>query len=467
MTTRKLTDYYPVYKDISDITGNLPSELKSKDSHLIGYNSDEPDISSPESTESPAIPGAIELVKLAERCGLSSVQTVVLIVKNAFEGHTLLSQNIRPDQIFDNGTIICGTEPEFLMASFYEQFGNYRSGFTEIWKLLNAMDPFLSEKRFYFLSDALVNNHLLRLPVSFFSSTDTRSIPEDHNPFIREADKSFELAILGESILGELEFIKRINLDYSEKFEESVHQLGLKGDILSHYKKKLALALFPDIHTEEELDDLMYRNLIEEKLKSNSKNEIPLNPVTDDNQSDPDRMRLINKTKVLYRHISKNCHEVHSSSDDDNSFSGLNRLFIEATNIYSQSVSTISDSYLQYICLTYILSRVIILRRNQKLEISESKRFLSELHGRELMLTKENISRIWRDLPAKMTQYRLTSFTDYKVKFTVNDNLTEMHSHFLKKQLNFIDEQIINIQKDIKDILNAKSSLINFPFNKN
>jgi uncharacterized phage infection (PIP) family protein YhgE len=212
----------------------------------------------------------------------------------------------------------------------------------------------------------------------------------------------------------------------------------------------------------------MYKNLIEEKLKSPSKNEINyITEVSVESQTEAAVSQLNSKTKVLYRYISKNCHEVHNGMEEGCSFPELNTLFIEATIIYSEPVSTISDSFLHYISMSFLLSKVVTLRKNTKLEITESHRLISEILGTNFVLSKENINLIRRGLAARMSEYRLKCFTDYKAKFVTNDNLTEIHRHFLNKQLNFIDQQIIKIQNDIKDVLNMKSSLTKFRINKN
>ncbi len=89
MSKKNLTDYYPVYKDLDG---------------------------------TPAMFNAEDLIDKAEKCGLNTFQTAVLLVKNAFEGHIFLTYQIRPDQLFSEGTILFKTKPEYLLLNFYENF---------------------------------------------------------------------------------------------------------------------------------------------------------------------------------------------------------------------------------------------------------------------------------------------------------------------------------------------------------
>jgi hypothetical protein len=109
----------------------------------------------------------------------------------------------------------------------------------------------------------------------------------------------------------------------------------------------------------------------------------------------------------------------------------------------------------------------VILRKNRKLEMPENHRLISDVNGKGIMLSNENLRILRRDLETRMAEHRLNSLTDYKVKFVIDDNLKDVHKHFLEEQLNYIDQQIIKIQKDIKEVLNMKSNLLQFGINKN
>jgi len=272
-------------------------------------------------------------------------------------------------------------------------------------------------------------------------------------------DQQFEMVLSGESALGEYEFIRRVNFIYAEKYKEFVHQLSMKEGVFLHYQRKLALALYPNIKTEEELDDLMYKKLVEEQV---NRKYYDMEKSDAANQLDPvisNRIRkLQNKTKGLYRSVSKNCSEIHSASDGENNFPELNNVFLEANIIYNEYVSNYSDALLQYMRMLLLLSEVVILRKNKGYAITDNLQLISEFNRKEV-LPKEDLKSVKRDLDSSLASYRMKSLTDYKMKFVMDDDFTDIHNHFLQKQMDFIDQQIIQIQKDIKEVLKMKSDV--------
>jgi hypothetical protein len=168
--------------------------------------------------------------------------------------------------------------------------------------------------------------------------------------------------------------------------------------------------------------------------------------------------KLQNKTKGLYRLVSKNCSEIHSSADGENRFPELNNIFLEANIIYNEYVSNYSDALLQYMRLLLLLTEVVVLRKNKGYAITDNLQLISEFNGKEL-LTKEDMNSLKRDLTSTLSSYRMKSFTDYKIKFVMDDDFTVMHSHFLQKQMDFIDQQIIQLQEDISEVLKMKSEV--------
>lgn len=458
---KNLSDYYPVYKDISDLLKNKPSEFYS-DSPVVEYQPPETG-----SSASPAIFNANELADLAIKCGFSAFQTIILLIKNAFEGHVFMTYNIRPDQLFCQGTILFQYKPEFMILNFYKNIALYESGLNKIWNDLTENNKDLNDIRSESLIHNLIVNHTIRFPVSFISSCEIQSFQDSFLMNEQAIRQRVDLIILGEQALGESEFIDRVNILYIDKFKESVQQLRIKEDMFSHYQKKLVLALFPDINTEEELDELMYKRLLEEKLNRSSQN-ISKDHHGETNASDTSfsKLKIREKTRAIYRSVSKNCYEVHTVPDSEKSFPVLTDIFLQANSIYIDPVTNTAEALLQYMKMLLLLSKTVIFRKTNGLDINENFKFLSDVSWKEVV-SKDDLKLIRKNLDAKISAYRMKSLTDYKKKFILEEDLTDIHNHFLQKQMDFIDQQIAEIKNDIKEVLKLKSTVSVLKTNKN
>jgi hypothetical protein len=462
MIMKNLSDYYPVYKDVSDLIENKTSEFYTV--FPVG-GTDQPPVTG--SSASPTIFNAGELADLALKCGFSTFQTIILLIKNAFEGHVFMTYNIRPDQLFSQGTILFQSKPETMILNFYENIALYEPGLQKICNVLVEKDSDLIGIKFELLIHNLIVNHIIRFPVSLISSCDIRLFNESFLLNEQAMHQRVGLIILGERVLGEYEFIKRVNLTYADKFKEYAQQLRIKEDVFSHYQRKLVLALFPDINTEEELDELMYKRLLDEKLNRTSQN---ISKVYSSDPPVPEtsfgKLKIREKTKVLYRLVSKNCCEVHTVQDSEKSFPELTNIFLEANSIYIEPVTNMAEALLQYMKMVLLLSKVIVYRKTNGFDITENLQFLSDVSWKEVV-SKDDLQLIRRNLDAILTAYRMRSLTDYKKKFIMEDDLTDIHNHFLQKQMDYIDQQIIQIQNDIKEVLKSKTQVTKSNVSKN
>ncbi len=457
MNTKNLPDYYPVYKDLSDRMNTNISHQEQKDPDRMEDLSPEQQPPESDPSISHLMLNAEDLINLALRYGFSPFQTIILLLKNAFEGHVFLTWQIRPDLLFNEGALHFNAKPEPMIAGFYKDFERYKPGLTESWKLLQGKALCLGGINFDLMIDTIIINHLIRMPVSLFSLYDIRSFSDTLSVSQQAMDQQFEMVMLGENALGEYEFIRRVNFIYNEKFKEFVHKLTIKEGVFSHYQRKLALSLYPNIKTEEELDDLMYKKLVEEQVNRKYYDMEKSDAI---NQLEPEisnRIRkLQNKTKGLYRLVSKNCSEIHSAADGENRFPELNNIFLEANIIYNGFVSNHSDALLQYMRMFLLLSEVVVLRKNKGYLITDNLRLITEFNSKEV-LSKEDLKSLKRDLNSGLASYRMKSFTDYKMKFVMDNDFTDIHNHFLQKQIDFLDQQIIQIQEDIREVLSMKS----------
>jgi hypothetical protein len=468
MSRKLIADYYPVFKDVSDIIRINPPEQRPEYNTCGSDQLPGQQIPYEESSEIPEMFNAQELADMAFEYGFSTFQTLIMLVKNAFEGHVYLTYHIRPHNLLNQGTILFKAKPEMMILDFYNHFARYKPGINQIWELIEAREEGLKEINVESLVHSIIVNHIIRFPVSIFSSCSIRTFNVTGTPNLHAVNHSFELILLGERILGEYEMTERVNFIYSTKFKEFSQQLKIKEEVISHYNKKLALALHSNIRTEEELDELMYKNLIEEKLSSTHQNLIRLDMAEIVNSETSQNLSgLKEKIKALYRYISKNCREVHTTADSENCFPELNHAFLESNSIYNESVTTPADVFLQYLKLLLLLSKVLIFRKTQGLTVSDCQQLVSESNGREVFISKDDLKSLRRSLDAKLALYRIRSCTDYKMKFVMDDDLTEIHKHFLQKQMDFVDKQILKIQNVIREVIKLKSHLSIFEANKN
>lgn len=458
MNKKILTDYYPVYKDITDQINTLPAELKLMYPFGASVHSSDKPISGSETSESPVMLNAEELADLAFKCGFTSFQTVHLLVKNAFEGHVYLNFQIRPEQLFRQGTILLQAKAEFMLLSFYEHFSQYNSGHNQIEKVMLERYQNQTEINFEHLIQNILVNPIFRLPVSIFASVDIQKLAGLSVPNTQSTRQRIEFFKLGERVIGEFEIIDWVNLIYTEKFKEYGQQFRIKEEIFSHYQRKLELAFYPNINTEEQLDELTYKKLVEEKLHNPPINKRKFYSDNSENQSAAVGLHnLKEKIKILYRLVSKNCVEIHTNSDAENKFPDLTQIFLEANSIYNEPNLVLPDVFLQYQRMLLLLSKLVIYRKALGLELPDSLHILFDLPGKGIMVTKDEFSFLRKNMDDTLVNFRIKSFTDYKMKFVIDDEFEEIHIHFLKKQIEFIDEQILQIQSDINEILKFKS----------
>lgn len=428
MSKKNLSDYFPVYKE----TEGTPDMLNAE-----------------------------ELVDRASKQGLNTFQILILLIKNAFEGHVYLSFQVRPDAIYRDGTILLKEKPVLLVQNFYEHFETYLPGLLQIEVHVKALqgDNALDKISFELVIRFILVNHLIRYPVSIFSNFNNGMLQELAIPNLKANDQNLRLAILGERFLGEFAVVEKTNELYFEKFKELGQQLRIREEVLIHYQRKLMLA--PNVKTEHELEDLLYKNLVEEKLKGTSQHNIDLrhyNPLENESLTTLENFRR--KIKILFRLISKNSAEVHTSTDTEDRFRELNRIFQEASLINNLPILQIPEAFLQYLHMVRLLAQVLIYRKSEGFFNTVA---LSGLIGeaKEILISSDDLKLLEKNLEDKLIGVRIKFFTEYKIRFVVDDELTEMHQHFLKQQIEYIDNQILQIQNEIKEVLKVKSEIEN------
>lgn len=445
MSLKIQPDYYPVFMDLKEMVDQCAGEQVLVMASPISASNQ----------GSPMLTGD-KLMDTSLQYGFSSFQTFILLVKNAFEGDVYLNHQIKPDQLFKMGTLLFQAKPEQLIANFYGRFSDYREGLQQIWKKFSEKQPEMASIDFGVLVHCVLVNHLIRFPVSIFSAFDISLFTSEVDNSYLFKNQRFNVVILGERILGEYNFVERVNLAYSEKFKEFCQDYLLKEEAFAYYQRRLSFAISPNITTEKELDELMYKNVIKEKLKSSR-----LKNVTGSFYQYPHgektfgMVRIRYKTKTIYWLISKNCMEVHASREND--FPELNQIFLKANSYYHETAQTLGQTLLQHMQMLSLLARVLVFRKTNGLQMVDHSQLLSDSTGKEVWIFKDDIHSLHKELDEQLMLLRLNNQTEYKMKFVMDDEFTEIHKHFLQKQLDFMDEQIDKIQKDIRKILQIKA----------
>jgi len=419
MSKKNLTDYYPVYKELDG---------------------------------APAMFNAEDLIDQAEKSGLNTFQIAILLLKNAFEGHIFLTYQIRPDQLFSEGTILLKAKPELLLLNFYENLAQYMPGLMQSELYLTSRRDDLAEISFEKLTQYILVNQIIRFPVAIFSSFDIKTLKELPVLSLKAMNQRFALVLLCERFLGEYALAEQVNQIYFDKFFEIGQQIRLKEEVLIHYQKKLLLA--PFANSDKALDDILYQKLIEDKLRNSSQHlQILRNFNKSNTESSSAQSQVREKIKLLYRAVSKNCAEVHTSTEDENQFPELNEIFLEANAAYNEPVSQLHENLINYMRLLLLLGKLLVFRKSAGFEVADG----FHLTEKEILLSKDDLKLLETNLDEHLINYRIQHSTEYKIKFILDDELTAIHNHFLSQQMEYIDSQILQIQRDIVEILKIKS----------
>jgi len=419
MSKKNLTDYYPVYKELDG---------------------------------APAMFNAEDLIDQAEKSGLNTFQIAILLLKNAFEGHIFLTYQIRPDQLFSEGTILLKAKPELLLLNFYENLAQYMPGLMQSELYLTSRRDDLAEISFEKLTQYILVNQIIRFPVAIFSSFDIKTLKELPVLSQKAMNQRFALVLLCERFLGEYALAEQVNQIYFDKFFEIGQQIRLKEEVLIHYQKKLLLA--PFANSDKALDDILYQKLIEDKLRNSSQHlQILRNFNKSNTESSSAQSQVREKIKLLYRAVSKNCAEVHTSTEEENKFSELNEIFLEANASYNEPVSQLHENLINYMRLLLLLGKLLVFRKSAGFEVADG----FHLTEKEILLSKDDLKLLETNLDEHLINYRIQHSTEYKIKFILDDELTAIHNHFLSQQMEYIDSQILQIQRDIVEILKIKS----------
>ncbi len=458
-------DYYPVYKDIAELAVEDSPEGKPGKDLPVTDKFNAFDTMTPGSIDSALMFDADSLVGISCESDLSAFQAHILLIKNSFEGHAFLTFNKSPLRILNEGIYSTEFKQDSLIGNFFEQIDYYLTGLRNGWKMildnekvfrgyqpdLSLNDLCFEELMYYSLA-----NQLFRFPVSYFANFDIFRFSNSCSKNLAIARKWFNLIMKGESALKDYLYVENINKKYSEIFEDQLRMLDLKQNVLMRYDLKLFFAHDMGIRNEKELEDRMSDYITENRTgkSGNFRNQLNGNN-SFLNQNNITTSVLEKKIKLLYRSVSMNCREANDNPGCEIKYPELFRSYYEKEKINREIVFDTPRSIMKYLRLLQILSVMLVYRKIKGLAVYEGYHSYPDA-SRDEILSETDFSSVSNELDTMVALARINSRSDAKFNYISDEFMIETHRKYLQKQVEFIDQEILKIQEDIRNILKSK-----------
>jgi hypothetical protein len=430
-------DHYPLYLDVPDINGLM------NDQDMMN---------------------SVKLIRLACENGLSAFQCMVLIIKNAFEGHVYLTLDLSPVSLMEYGTsnfdLKTGKSKQMIL-DFCENIELYYEGFKTGWDQIREELKIEEDVCFEAMIDFILANQLLRFPVTILKSYDIsafKNLTTKQKQFLKFG---YLLSLIILRTSSELKICETINSIYEEKFRTLLLKLGSKEELLMQLSIKLVMANDPMIRTKEELEQQYFEYIVATGHGSNRRRTRrriePGNGISDKSGS-PGSMDF--RIRQLYRAISKNCRESHTTTEGAEGYPVLNSFFMEANTIYIDHSQDMSEDFLRYFELIDVFCRVINYRKFNDLPVC-----FIDFTGIEeplipFKLNEEILQKIKVSLDNKTSTFKGINSTSFKISHITDNELTEIHVEYLKKQICFLDQRIEELVAEINSVIRAKTGNI-------
>ncbi len=460
-----LPDYYPAYKDIAELamTGSPEDYPENRQPDNENFNTHEiritPDI------ESALMFDTEELMVVAFQSNLSAFQAHILLLKNTFEGHAFLAFNKSPIRIFSEGIYNTNCKTESLIGSFFEQIDYYLDGLRNGWKMIleneeafrgYQPDKSLKDLCFEELLYESLSDQLFRFPVSFFADYDIFRFRNSCSKNLTIARNRFNLIMKGESAFKDFLYVENINKTYSEIFDDQLRVLDFKQNVLLRYDLKLFFAHNLDIRNEEELETRMYEYITENRA---GKSRISLRRANNNNMYSQGKNKTASgfelKTRSLYRSASINCREANDNPECESRYPELFRSYHEKEKVNREIVYDTPGALLKYLRMLHILSEITVYRKTHGLPVYEGSHSYPDATCDE-PLSEADFATVINEMENMVAFARINNRIDAKSDYISDEFMIKTHRDYLQKQVEFIDQEILNIQEDIRNILKSK-----------
>jgi hypothetical protein len=457
-----ISDYYPLYLDIQDVHH---SKMISEDMGNILTSHGNLNIDHSDSFQSKFEREDLEDLVIQGRVnGFSPFQVLILLIKKTFEGHCFLTEDILPQQLYESGLVFETSDierPGSLVPSYFENLDLYIEGILQACYLLRESDEELMDNAFLPAIHFILTNMLWKLPVSLMESFNLNSFNNMTDNKAGILRFYFELSSTLLSKLCNLSRIDKINEAYNSRFRVYVLKIGSKEQVIRHLVSKLALAYDPNIRNSEDLDRKYFDFLIAAQsgvnpaIKRSAAKNRGINP---DERETNDSVEY--RIKQLYRAISKNCKESHTTTDEYTMYSILDDFFITANQIYNKPITHQLDALINQYALMDLLCKTILYRKRVGLPIY----FLDFTIGRIINLKglphQDYLQELAQNLENKIGISMHLNHTTFKAKYIYDPELVDTHKEYLKQELAFMDKKIIELTAEINEVISAKSDAV-------
>lgn len=428
--------YYPVFLDVAEL--KAAAEIEEKEVYH-----------------------AEELLEMAIQYDCSELQTVVLLLKNAFEGHLFLTFGISARNMLEQGTLRIDPakeNPLELSLHFIDHLDEYSAGLKQIWQQLQDISPHLKNVYFDSLVLFLLSSKLYKLPVSSLESINIKrfqNLTERRKRFYR---CYFEISIHMQQAVAELRVIEHVNELYQDRYNPYISKLSARENLLFQLGTKLFYANDPTITTEEELEKKYFAFLIEKEIKKDS-GRLQVNySAWDDEQDDLENPSGLKVTiKHLFRAISKNCRELFTLSDEAAQPVHLKKVFMDSNSIYNEMNFDFSDQLIQYHRLINLYIQVFNIRKIHDLPVTFIDYTAIERDKLLIKLNEETIQKLKINIGNKLLGLKEHNHTAFKSKHVSDEELSKFHEEYLKMRIQFLDQRIADILTKINNIMQEKT----------
>lgn len=433
--------YYPVLLDMAELKGEMDFVQNVAGPQKI-YNAD-------------------ELLKVAGQNGFSPFQTLALLVKNAFEGHVFLTFGIPARALLEQGVFrIDGPNESHIEFTlhFMDNFGLYNEGFNQIRQLLKEGISSLNDNDFNTMLGFLLSSQLFKFPVSSLNDFDI-------GRFKNQAGQKYRLSrffsgpgLIVQQAIAEIEMADHIDALYDERFRKYILQLSSRESLLFQLRTKLIYANDPMVKTDEELEKKYFSYLITKEIQDSvGKSKVKYDLFDNESESIENSNNFKELIRKLFRAISKNCREAFTNSENNPTAFDPVRFFMDSNSIYNQGNFDCLDQFIQYQRLVNMYIRVFNTRKINGLPVVffDYTGFKQDIFPVGEM-DEEAVQKMKLQVAKKVSDFKEWHQTSFKMKHVFNDELSAIHTEYLKLQVQFLDRRIDEILTEIQMVMKTK-----------